>query len=77
MIEIVRDMRQLVFALGASAAVLFFLLWLSAESRPPSPICDCQEVEVAVNPERFCQLMGSPIGGRIAIMPDTPGGTDP
>ncbi len=39
----------------------------------PCPVCPRPESA----PMRFCEVIGSPIGGRIAIMPETPGGTDP
>jgi hypothetical protein len=72
-----RQRIELIAFLLVGVAALLFLMWAAKNARQPAPICDCQETEVTAQPERFCQLMGSPIGGRIAIMPDTPGGTDP
>lgn len=43
-------------------------------SRTPDP-AQCQRPEPA--PMRFCEVLGSPIGSRIATMPDIVVSTDP
>ncbi len=39
----------------------------------PQQSCDCWEHK----PMPFCEVLGSPLGGRIAVMPDTVVSTDP
>lgn len=62
-----------IFAITTFIAAVFAAgHWVGRAGAEPPP---CPAYETA--PMRFCEVIGSPVGGRIAIMPDIVVSTDP